>query len=135
MEKRNVALLEVITGKATENLCRFEVHRTVVMKSYIFWDIMPYSLLKVNRGFGGIYRFHHQGRRIHGVRNQRERVGSKALKKAMCSFENLFVQLITRRYIQDDNILQQKTSSKRNQSPAGKQCGLVCLPAKEPKKP
>jgi hypothetical protein len=31
----------------------FEVLTTVVMKSSVFWDIMLYSLLKVNRRFGG----------------------------------------------------------------------------------
>jgi hypothetical protein len=31
----------------------FEVHTAVVMKSAIFWDIMPCSPLKANRRFGG----------------------------------------------------------------------------------
>jgi hypothetical protein len=44
----------------------------VVMKSTIFWDITPCSLLKVNRRFGATYRFHLQGRRISRARNQRE---------------------------------------------------------------
>jgi hypothetical protein len=30
----------------------------VVMKDFIFWDITPYRQLKVNRRFGGTYRFH-----------------------------------------------------------------------------
>jgi hypothetical protein len=51
----------------------FEVLTAVVMKSSIFWDITPCSLLKVNRGFGGTYRHHLQGRRISLARNQRER--------------------------------------------------------------
>jgi hypothetical protein len=42
------------------------------MKTTIFWDITPYSPLKVNRRFGGIYRLHLQGRRISQARNQRE---------------------------------------------------------------
>jgi hypothetical protein len=33
------------------------------MKSFIFWDITPYSPLSFNRRFGGIYRLHLQGRR------------------------------------------------------------------------
>jgi hypothetical protein len=33
------------------------------MKSIVFWDITPCSLLKVNRRFGGTYRLHLQGRR------------------------------------------------------------------------
>jgi uncharacterized membrane protein YhaH (DUF805 family) len=34
----------------------------VVMKSTVFWVIMPCSPLKVNRRFGGTYRLHFQGR-------------------------------------------------------------------------
>jgi hypothetical protein len=49
----------------------FQVLTAVVMKSSIFWDIMPYSPLKVNRRFRGTRRLHLQGRR-----NQRE-AGSK----------------------------------------------------------
>jgi hypothetical protein len=39
----------------------FEVLTVVVMKSYIFWDITPCSLLKVNQCFGGTCRVHVQG--------------------------------------------------------------------------
>jgi hypothetical protein len=46
------------------------------MKSYIFWDITPYSSLKVNWCFGGICRVHLQGQRISQARNQHE-AGSK----------------------------------------------------------
>jgi hypothetical protein len=42
------------------------------MKTTIFWDIMPYSPLRVNRSFGGTYRLHLQGGKISGARNQRE---------------------------------------------------------------
>jgi hypothetical protein len=42
----------------------FEVLTAVVMKSTICWDITSCSPLKVNRRFGGIYRFHLQGREI-----------------------------------------------------------------------
>jgi hypothetical protein len=42
------------------------------LKSSIFWDITPCSLLKVKRRLGGIYRFHLQGRRISQARNQCE---------------------------------------------------------------
>jgi hypothetical protein len=47
----------------------FEVLRAVVMKSTIFWYIMP---LEVNWRFGRPYRFHIQGRRISRARYQRE---------------------------------------------------------------
>jgi hypothetical protein len=40
---------------------QFEVFTAVVMKSSTFWDITPYSPLKVNRRFGRIYRLHLQG--------------------------------------------------------------------------
>jgi hypothetical protein len=50
----------------------FEVATAVVMKSTIFWDIPPSSLLKVNRRFGGTYRLHLQGQRTSLARNQRE---------------------------------------------------------------
>jgi hypothetical protein len=41
----------------------FEVFTAVVMKSIIFWDVTPCSLLRCNRRFGGTYRIHLQGRR------------------------------------------------------------------------
>jgi hypothetical protein len=49
-----------------------EILITVVMKSYVFRDITPCSLLKVNRRFGGICCFHLQGRSISQERNQCE---------------------------------------------------------------
>jgi hypothetical protein len=50
-------------------LVGFEVVTVVVMKSIIFWDITPCSLLKVNRRFGGTYCLHLQGWRISWERN------------------------------------------------------------------
>jgi hypothetical protein len=41
----------------------FEVFTAVVMKSIIFWDVTPCSLLKCNWRCGGTYRLHLQGRR------------------------------------------------------------------------
>jgi hypothetical protein len=41
----------------------FEV-TAVVMKSTIFWDIMPCSPLSVNRRFGGTYHLYLQGRKL-----------------------------------------------------------------------
>jgi hypothetical protein len=43
-----------------------------LLKSTIFWEITPCSLLKVNRRFEGTYRFHLQGRRISRARIQHE---------------------------------------------------------------
>jgi hypothetical protein len=42
------------------------------MKSTIYWDITPCSLLNVNRRFGGTNRLHLQGGKISRARNQRE---------------------------------------------------------------
>jgi hypothetical protein len=39
----------------------FEVFTAVVMKSIIFWDMMPCSPLSFNRRFGGTYHLHLQG--------------------------------------------------------------------------
>jgi hypothetical protein len=41
-------------------LVRVEVLTAVAMESSIFWDIQPCSPVKVNRRFGGPYRFHLQ---------------------------------------------------------------------------
>jgi hypothetical protein len=51
-----------------------EVITAVVMKSSarIFWDITPYSPMKVNQRFGRTRRLHLQGRRISQARNQLE---------------------------------------------------------------
>jgi hypothetical protein len=43
---------------------------------YIFWDITPSIMMKINRHFGGIYRLHLQGRSVSQTRNN-HRSGSK----------------------------------------------------------
>jgi hypothetical protein len=71
------------------------------MKNPIFWDITPYSPLKVNRRFGGTDYLHSQGRRISQASNQYE-AGSKQSPKmeATCSSETLVdFQRTARRYI------------------------------------
>jgi hypothetical protein len=45
-------------------IIRYEVLTVAVMDSSIFWDITPYSLLKVNWIVGGTRRFHLQGGRM-----------------------------------------------------------------------
>jgi hypothetical protein len=60
------------------NVLGCKVLTAVVMKSSVFWDITPFSPLKVNRRFGGTRRLHVQGRRISQARNQRK-AGGKAL--------------------------------------------------------
>jgi hypothetical protein len=41
------------------------------MKSSIFWDIMPYSPLKIDQRFGGTYRLHLHERRIYQTETSR----------------------------------------------------------------
>jgi hypothetical protein len=43
---------------------RFEVFTTVTMKNAVYWDVAPCSSC-VNRRFGGTYRLHLRGRKIH----------------------------------------------------------------------
>jgi hypothetical protein len=47
----------------------FETLTVVVMKSFVFWDIMPYSPLKIKRSFGETCLIHLQNRRICQLRN------------------------------------------------------------------
>jgi hypothetical protein len=51
----------------------FEVSTAVVMKSIIFWDMMPCSLLSCNRRFGGTYRLHLLCRRNNSASKQTTR--------------------------------------------------------------
>jgi hypothetical protein len=51
------------------NIVGYEVPMAVVMKSSIFWDIMPHTPFKVNRRFRGTCRLHFQGRRISQAKN------------------------------------------------------------------
>jgi hypothetical protein len=53
--------LELLTK--TKAIVGFEVFTAVVMKTIIFWDVTPCSLLRCKRRFGGTYRLHLQGRR------------------------------------------------------------------------
>jgi hypothetical protein len=48
----------------------FQVFTAVVMKSIMFWDVTPFSLLSCNRRFGGTYRLNLQGRRNNYSKNQ-----------------------------------------------------------------
>jgi hypothetical protein len=50
----------------------FGVLTAVVMNSFVFWDIMPCSPLKVDRRFGATCRLHLQGRRLSQTTHQRE---------------------------------------------------------------
>jgi hypothetical protein len=91
----------------------FEVLTAVVMKSSIFWDIMPCSPLEISRRFGGIYRLHLQGRIINRARNQRESRWHSlppAFTLVSCSAYSsempVDFQQTTRRFIPEDVTLQ-----------------------------
>jgi hypothetical protein len=96
----------------------FEVLATVVTKINIFWDIMPCSLFKIHRRFGGTYRLHLQGgiSRAKYERESRWEAASFALvsysayltlkMEAICSSEmSADFQLTTWRYVQEDSNL------------------------------
>jgi hypothetical protein len=44
---------------------RFEIFTAVTMKNAVFCDVAPCRSCKINRRFGGTYRLHLQGRKIH----------------------------------------------------------------------
>jgi hypothetical protein len=79
------------------------------IKSSIFWDISQCGPLKVNRRFGGICRFHFQGRRISQARKHRDTLLNYSLMlkmEATCSPEkSVDFQRTTLRYIREDGNL------------------------------
>jgi hypothetical protein len=83
----------------------------MVMKSTIFWDITPCSLLSVNRRFGETSRLNLHSRKISWARNQCESRWQEAyfltLKmEARCSSEtSVHTQQTTRHFIPEDGTL------------------------------
>jgi hypothetical protein len=76
------------------------------MKSIIFWDMTPCSLLSYNRRFGGTYRLHLQGRAIC-LLVFAEIISPTLKMEAICSFETSVVtQQTTRRHVPEDDTLQ-----------------------------
>jgi hypothetical protein len=80
------------------------------MKSIIFWDMTPCSLLSCNRCFRGTYRLHLQGQRNNSARTSRWQGGawwiiSSTLKmEAICSSDtSVATQQTTRRHIPEDD--------------------------------
>jgi hypothetical protein len=59
LRKQKTVFTELTALKS--GFVRFEVFTAVVMKSIIFWDVTPCSLLSCNRRFGGTYRLHQYG--------------------------------------------------------------------------
>jgi hypothetical protein len=75
------------------------------MKSIIFWDVTPCSLLSCNRCFGGTYRLHLQSRRNY-LLVLAEIVSSTLKIEAICSSKTSdATQQTTRRHIQEDDTL------------------------------
>jgi hypothetical protein len=54
------------------NLTKIKKTYSFQCENYIFWDITPDNLLKVNGSFGGIFRVHLHTRRISEAGNQCE---------------------------------------------------------------
>jgi hypothetical protein len=61
----------VWNGNCEKRCGRNYCNKFVSLKSIIFWDVTPCSLLNCNRCFGGIYRLHLQGRRNNSARTSR----------------------------------------------------------------
>jgi hypothetical protein len=88
------------------------------MKSIIFWDVMPCSLLSCNRRFGGTYRLRLQGLCLPPayLLVLAEIISSTLKMEAICSSEtSVATQQTTRRHISEDDTLHnhhcQKTSN------------------------
>jgi hypothetical protein len=73
-----------------------------IVKSTIFWDITPFSPLKVNRRFGVTYHLHLQGRSISRARNQRK---SRWQSLPYATKTTVDFQRITWRYIPENSTL------------------------------
>jgi hypothetical protein len=69
------------------SLVEYKVITAVVMKSSIFSETAPYSLLKVNQCFGGTCHLHLQVQRISQARNQSEADSNEKLMGVYSSFE------------------------------------------------
>jgi hypothetical protein len=103
----------------------FEVSTAVVMKSIIFWDMTPRSLLSCNRRFGGTYRLH-----LQGLRNCLlvfvELISSTLKTEAMwSSHTSVATQQNTRRHIPEDDTLQADLIAEVSSSASGFCSGIV----------
>jgi hypothetical protein len=77
------------------------------MKNAGFWDVIPCDSGK-NRGFGGMYRLHHQGGRDQRARNNvssNSLILSTLVMEAICSNETSVLTRATRRHISEGGIL------------------------------
>jgi hypothetical protein len=53
-----------------QHIAARRLSNSALLKSSVFWDIMPFSPLKVNRHFRGTYHLHFQSRIVSQARNQ-----------------------------------------------------------------
>jgi hypothetical protein len=53
-----------------KSLVGFELVTAMIMKTSVFWYIIPCGLLEVNGYFGGRYRLHLQARIVNQVRKK-----------------------------------------------------------------
>jgi hypothetical protein len=96
----------MILGINNNYFVGFEIFTAVVMKSIIFWDMTPCSLLSCNRRFGGTYRLHSACLLVLA-----EIISSTLKMEAIPSSETSVVtQQTTRRHIPEDDTLQQLLS-------------------------
>jgi hypothetical protein len=73
-----------------------EVLAAVVVESTVFWNIMPYNTLEVNRRFRGTYHLLLQGQIVIQARNQCE---SKRQNTDSALILSVDIRWTTRRYI------------------------------------
>jgi hypothetical protein len=66
---RSIAIYVVFYGSQLVSFCKI-FRQTFHMKSIIFWNMTPCSLLSCNRRFRGTYRLQLQGRRSNFSKNQ-----------------------------------------------------------------
>jgi hypothetical protein len=79
----------------------------VVMKSIIFWDMTPCSLLSLNRRFGGTYHLHLQDRKNRFRKPASKPISSTLKMEAICpSGTSVETQRTTRLHIPEDDNLQ-----------------------------
>jgi hypothetical protein len=79
----SITHLAYLLSAKNEQKIKFDVLTAVVMKSSVFWDITPYSLLKINQHLRGICYLYLQGRRIRQARSHCE-AGRKQSQAELC---------------------------------------------------
>jgi hypothetical protein len=78
-------LLVILGSKPTygdhvkQNFELCEVLTVVTMKSFVFWKITQFSLVKVSQPLRGTYHIHLQSQSLDQARNNREKVANRGL--------------------------------------------------------